>query len=147
MYHYTSCGLYNIHLKNGFDIQEGPEGKGVAIHDIDALHLVIAKGIVNKPALLSGKEFRFLRIEMDLSQRAVGDLMAKSDQMVANWEKGNNDIPVLADKAIRDLYMESVGESHVTNLLSKLKDLDRQIHEIKFQLSETANGWQLEQCA
>ncbi len=147
MYHYTSCGLDNIYLKNGFDIQEGLEGKGVSIHDIDSLHLVIAKGIIDKSGPLSGREFRFLRIEMDFSQKVVGDLMDKSDQAVANWEKGKGDIHVLADKAIRDLYMESIGESHVTNILSKLRDIDRQIHEMEFQLSETEKGWQLEQCA
>ncbi len=147
MYHYTSCGLDNIYLKNGYATSDGAEGKGVAIHDMDALHRVIAKGIVDQSAPISGKEFRFLRIELDLSQKAVGDLMDKTDQMIANWEKGNNSIPVLADKAIRDIYMDSIGESHIADFLTKLKDLDRQIHKIKFQFSETEDGWQLDQCA
>ena len=147
MYRYISCGLDNIFLKNGSTTPEGPEGKGIAIHDIDSLHQVIAKGIVDQQAPISGKEFRFLRIEIDLSQKAVGDLMDKSDQMIANWEKGKNAIPVLADKAIRDLYMESIGESHIADILTKLKNLDRQIHEIEFQLLETEDGWTLDQCA
>lgn len=147
MYHYTSCGLDNIYLKNGYELPETAEGTGVAIHDMDALHRVIAKGIVDQPAPISGKEFRFLRIELDLSQRAIGELMDKSDQMIAKWEKGENSIPVLADKAIRDLYMDSIGESHIADLLTKLRDLDSQLHEIKFQFSETENGWTLDQCA
>lgn len=147
MYQYNSCGLDNIYLKNGYQLSETEEGKGVSIHDMDTLHRVIAKGIVDQPAPISGKEFRFLRIELDLSQKAIGDLMDKTDQMIAKWEKGDNSIPVLADKAIRDLYMDSIGESHIANLLTTLKDLDNQLHEIKFQLSETEEGWQLDQCA
>ena len=147
MYQYTSCGLDNIYLKNGFELSENLEGKGVAIHDMDSLHCVIAKGIIEQSAPISGKEFRFLRIELDLSQKAIGDLMDKTDQMIAKWEKGENSIPVLADKAIRDLYMDSIGELHIADLLTKLRDLDSQIHEIKFQLSETTEGWRLDQCA
>ena len=67
--------------------------------------------------------------------------------MIAKWEKGENNIPVLADKAIRDLYMESIGESHIADILTKLKDLDNQIHELEFQFSETEDGWKLDQCA
>lgn len=147
MYHYTSCGLDNIYLKNGYEISNGLEGKGVSIHDLDTLHNAIAKGIIGKPAPISGKEFRFLRIEMDLSQKAVGDLMDKTDQMIAKWEKGTHEVPVLADKAIRDLYMDSIGESPISDLLKKLKDLDREIHELNFQLSETEEGWKLDRCA
>lgn len=145
MYKYTSCGLDNIQLKNGFDLYESEEGTGVAIHDIDGLHRLIAKDIVAQQAPLSGKQFRFLRIEMDFSQKAVGGLMGKSDQTIALWEKGDDSIPVLADKAMRDLYMESIGESPIAGLLEELKDLDRQYHEL--QLEKTEHGWEIDICA
>jgi DNA-binding transcriptional regulator YiaG len=147
MIQYTASGLDNIWLKNGYKIHDTGHGSGISIHDLDNLHKVIAKGIVEKAAPLTGKEFRFLRIELDLSQKAIGDLMDKTDQMIANWEKGNNDIPVLADAAMRNLYMESIGCSPISGLLNKLKDLDRQIHELKLELEETQDGWQLQACA
>ena len=147
MYHYTSCGLDNIFLKNGYEESSGEEEKGIAIHDRDSLHQVIAKVIVDIPAPISGKEFRFLRIELDLSQKVLGELMDKSDQIIAKWEKGESPIPVLADKAIRDTYMESIGESHIAELLTKLKELDRERYEIEFQPLETEDGWKLNQCA
>ena len=147
MYHYTTSGLDYIYLENGFIISETSAGDGVAIHEIDSLHQAIAKGIVDKVAPISGKEFRFLRIEMDFSQRAIGDLMDKTDQMVANWEKGHNNIPVLADKAIRDLYMESIDETPISDLLKRLKDLDSEIHEIELCLSEAEGDWVIDRCA
>jgi len=146
MIKYTGCGLENIYLKNGYIKHSTEEGDGISVYDMDALHRVIAKGIVEKPAPLSGKEFRFLRIEMDLSQKAMGDLMDKSDQMIAKWEKGENDIPVLADAAIRNLYMEDIGESPLVGLLKKLKDLDRQYHEAIFELEERESIWLCANC-
>jgi len=147
MYQYTACGLDNIWLKNGYEISESPDGRGVSIHDLDSLHKLIAEGVVNKPAPLNGKEFRFLRMEMDLSQKAVGDLMDKTDQMIARWEKGSNAVPVLADVAIRNLYMESIGKTPIAGLLKELSHLDRQIHELKIELEETQQGWKYEACA
>lgn len=148
MIHYTASGLDNIWLKNGYKIHETGDGRGISIHDLDNLHRVIAQQIiVGKAAPLTGKEFRFLRIELDLSQKAIGDLMGKTDQMIANWEKGNHEIPVLADAAMRNLYMESIGCSPISGLLNKLKDVDRQMHESKLELEETQNGWQLQACA
>jgi putative transcriptional regulator len=149
MFHYKSCGLDNIWLKNGFDKRQTNEGSGYSIHDIDNLHRVIAKGIIEKPAPISGKEFRFLRIEMEFSQKAIGDLMDKTDQMIAKWEKGENNVPVLADAAIRNIYRDSIGmsESSIAKLLKELKDLDRQLHEIKIEMEETSDGWSYSACA
>ncbi|WP_252176962.1 helix-turn-helix domain-containing protein [Endozoicomonas sp. 4G] len=110
MYHYSACGLDNIYLANGFRKTNSPSGEGVSIHNIDGLHEAIARGLISKEAPLRAKEFRFLRIELDLSQKALGKLLDKSDQVIAKWEKGANEIPVQADRALRDLYMESVGE-------------------------------------
>ncbi|MCW7556502.1 hypothetical protein NX722_28470 [Endozoicomonas gorgoniicola] len=144
MYHYTACGLDNIYLKNGYQKNSSPSGEGISIHDMDGLHMAIAKGLVNMEAPLQAKEFRFLRIELDLSQKALGNLLDKSDQIIAMWEKGTQAIPVLADKAIRDLYMESIGEGAVAGILNKLAELDRQYHELVLNLVETGEGWDVE---
>lgn len=144
MYHYTACGLDNIYLKNGYVKTDSPSGTGISIHDMDGLHRVIAKGLAEMVAPLQPKEFRFIRLELDLSQKGLGKLLGKTDQSVAKWEKGEQPIPVLADKAIRDLYMESIGEGAIAGLLEKLADLDRQIHELTLRLEETDNGWDLE---
>ena len=144
MYHYKACGLNNIFLKNGYTKTSSPSGEGVSIHDLDGLHKVIAKGIAEKELPITPNEFKFLRIELDLSQKAIGKLMGKTDQIIAKWEKGTQDIPVLADKAVRDLYMDSINEGQVGGILEKLANLDRQLHELKLNLEETSNGWDVE---
>ena len=147
MYHYKACGLDNVYLKNGYEEKNTPSGKSIAIHDIDGLHKAIDKGIANKEAALTPQEFRFLRGELDLSQKALGMLLDRTDQMVAKWEKGETKILVLADKAIRDLYMESIGEGPISNLLQRLAQLDRKNRELTLQLEETATGWLSESSA
>jgi hypothetical protein len=68
--------------------------------------------------------------------------MDKSDQSIAKWEKGEQAIPRLADKAIRDLYMESIGEGVVAGLLTQMAQLDREVHELNLQLEEVEGRWQ-----
>jgi len=134
MYQFAECGLDNIYLKNGFKKTITPEGEAISIHDLQGLLKTIGKCILGKAEPLSGKEFRFLRIEMDLSQKAIGSLMEKTDQTIANWEKGKEPVPALADKAIRDLYSESIGSGPIAGLLQKLSDADRKLHEAKLEI-------------
>lgn len=142
MYHYTECGLDNIWLKNGYEELPTETGSAYSVHNIDGLHETIALGLIRKQAPLTGKEFRFLRIELDLSQKALGDLLGKTDQQIANWEKGKNDIPVMADALIRQYCSEKMHkDSKLSELLDALKDLDRRLHELRFALEETAVGW------
>ncbi len=147
MYHFTECGLDNVHLINGYEEKITPSGKAVSFKDLQNLLEVITQCVVNKAEPLNGREFRYLRIELDLSQKAIGNLMDKSEQTIANWEKGNESIPVLADKAIRDLYKESVGQTPTAGLLQKLSEVDRRYHEIniQIQLLEQEHRWYAEQ--
>lgn len=147
MFHYKACGLDNIYLKNGFIEKKTPSGNAVSIKDIDGLHKAIACDLVAHEYPLLGREFRFLRIELNLSQKALGQLFEKTDQTIALWEKGERPIPALADKAIRDLYMESIGESPIAKLLEKLSQMDRRVCELNLQLEETDTGWQASEVA
>jgi len=147
MYKYTACGLDNIWLKNGYEKHSTGHGEGVAIHNLDGLHQAIAIEIIKSTLPLTGKEFRFLRIELDLSQKVIADLMDKTAQAVATWEKGTVSLPRLADKAIRDMYMESIGEGSIAGLLADLAKLDREVRELKIELEEISGSWAASQAA
>ncbi|MGZ8219573.1 helix-turn-helix domain-containing protein, partial [Methylomagnum sp.] len=88
-YHYQECGLDNVWLENGYEFHETPYGKGVSFLNAGALDATIAKALTEKPAPLTGKELRFLRIMLNLSQKTVGELMGKEAQTVALWEKAD----------------------------------------------------------
>lgn len=123
--HYTMCGLDNVYLVNGFRLRSTPYGKGFSIENIDGLHAAIGRRLIQERKTLTGKEVRFLRHEMDLSQNRLATLLGVDEQTVARWEKGQANISGPADKMIRLLYSEWVGaKTNVAHLLDHLADLD-----------------------
>ncbi|MCJ8269192.1 MAG: helix-turn-helix domain-containing protein [Psychrosphaera sp.] len=147
MYHYTECGLQNIHLVNGFNkaVIEGEEY--VSVDYVYNLHRVIAKCIINNPTMLATDAFKFLRIELDLSQKSLGGLLGVDTQTIARWEKGQTAIPRTADVALRAYYIESIDEqSNVGFLLKMLADTNTQEIIKKIILNQENEQW-LQQAA
>lgn len=71
MYHYTESGLSNVYLKNGFTVEEVDGETYSSIDDIDGLHQAIAEIVVDSKKPLTNEEFKFLRIELNVSQKSV----------------------------------------------------------------------------
>ena len=144
MYHYKDCGLPNVYLKNGFSIEQHEEyGETVAIGNLEGLHKAIGLDIINNSVpVMSGAEFRFLRIELDLSQKALGDLLGTSDQTIANYEKETP--KAMGDKLLRVLYEESVCDNtEIMGVLKRLNELDREIMEFDklIEFEEIGDDW------
>ena len=77
MYHYTESGLLNVWLKNGYQEIDTPYGAAVHIENVEALHTAIAEMLIEQP-FLSGREFKFLRTLMDMTQmRKMGKLLSQ----------------------------------------------------------------------
>jgi len=91
-YHYTESGLDSVYLVNGYEIVETPEGRSVVIQNIDGLHQA-GRIFATEKKRLNGKEVRFLRTEMLLSQSSLARLLQLDEQTVARWEKGRTNIP------------------------------------------------------
>lgn len=142
-YHYITSGLNDVYLLNGYDVIEYGGEEAVSIHNIDGLHQVIALVLVHQEARLTGREFRFLRIELDLSQKAFGLWFGLTDQAVALWEKKDR-VPQWADAIIRMVFVESLGEdSEVREVLEMLSKVDRAIHRGDICVEESDDGWTL----
>ena len=142
-YHYTGCGLDNVWLRNGYRIAEDVYGQSVSIDNLPGLHHTIASLLVNKAAPLTGTELRFLRIELDLSQRRLGELLGRDAQTVALWEKGQSRFPEVVDYLIRHIYNQAIVERSVyLEEVERLRALDQQDYERPFILQESGTGWQ-----
>lgn len=129
-YHYTECGLDSVYLLNGFAYHETPYGVGVSVANVDGLHRAIAFDLIRGKRLLAGREVRFLRKELDLSQEGLGLFLGCSGQSVARWEKGQCEMPGAADRLLRLLYLERAqGNAQIEQMLESLKDLDTLWHE------------------
>jgi DNA-binding transcriptional regulator YiaG len=127
MYQYPNCG-FEIRLLSGYRESDGKYGPQVAIEKLAGLHQAIAQTIVSSQSRLTKEEFRFLRKELEKSQKEMGDLLDVSEQNVSLWERGQSAIPVLADFAIRLIASESLGirgmEMQVGNMLALLTESD-----------------------
>jgi putative transcriptional regulator len=106
-YRYQASGLDNIFLLNGVSETKTPYGPMVHIANIHGLHHAIGLHIAEKQGPITGKEFRFLRKQLGLSQAALAELMHVSDQTIANYEKGKTSLGS-ADPLIRTLYLVHV---------------------------------------
>jgi DNA-binding transcriptional regulator YiaG len=141
MYQYRESGLDTVWLVNGYTIIDDEEfGECVSITDTRGSHKAIAHDLIfNKPTL-TGAEFRFLRKELELSQKALADLLGKDEQAVARWEKAHK-APAQADRMLRVLVLDYYNE-HVKliELINRIRDIDEQNHaEQHFRDDKT--GW------
>ena len=112
MYHYTESGLQNVWLKNGYTVHKTPYGKGMAITDVAGLHKAIGLVLARLPKL-TGAQFRFLRKEMGMSQKAIATLLGTSEQNISLWERRGH-IPRPSDRLVKVLYNEHVRGDNLT---------------------------------
>jgi DNA-binding transcriptional regulator YiaG len=139
MYHYTECGLQNVHLENGYRIHKTPHGTGVAIQDVAGLHALIGRSIARRPRL-SGAELRFLRKEMELSQGALANLLGTSEQNVSLWERRGK-IPKWSARLVKLLYMERLdGNVQILKMIEQLNEQDSGGEE-ELRFKERAGRW------
>lgn len=148
-FHYTACGLDDIYLVNGYERHDTAYGEGVSIHNIENLHRVIAEHIIERRKTLSNKEFRFLRKEMNLTQKELGELVGKDEQTIARYEKGQSPISSPVDKLVRVLYLLRMATPEeletIRTILQAHFDDDGEMKPIAFEV--TNESWHERQLA
>jgi putative transcriptional regulator len=127
-FHYKGCGLDDVYLISGYDKDETPYGEGVRIRNIEKLHEAIGKFLISGRKVLSGKELRFLRMQMKLTQSNLARILGCDTQQVARYEKEENRVSGPADRLIRLLYTDRIGSKRIPieKLLKELDEMDDQ---------------------
>ena len=106
MYRYTESGLDNVFIEGMEPCTDDHGEKVFHIPNPNDLHKVIAVGIVEHPKGISGKELRFLRTEMGMTQGELAKLVHRDEQTVARWEKGKTVIDGAAEAIVRTLAVQ-----------------------------------------
>lgn len=131
-HHYTACGLDNIYLTNGFVVRDTRHGRGCAIEGIDQLHVAIARHLTVKATPLTGKELRYLRRALDLTQEAFADLVGSDVQNIGRYERGAKSVPGPIDRLARITYRALVAETP--------DDLEGIVQILKAKPAEPSSG-------
>ena len=141
-FHYVASGLSNVWLENGFHVDETPDGRAVRIEDVDGLHKVIARAIVTAKKPFAPSELRFLRRLLALSQANVARLIGSSDQTIARWEKGETAIDPAAERLVRFVVLEYLGDDVIVKEeLLALAEQDEALHG-EHRLERRGRTWQ-----
>lgn len=142
MFHYTSCGLPNIWLRNGYVHKDTPYGKSVAIANVEGLHQAIGLYLVNDKPRLTATEVRFLRKELDMSQSHLAQALGIAEVSIRGWEKGRTPITGPAERMLRALYREHIcGDGKIRDLVDRISQLNRDVHRKRLELEQRNGGW------
>lgn len=118
-YHYTDSGLDNVIIEGvAFMIDDGGD-ECVQIQNINGLHRTIACGIVSRRSSMTGRELRFLRTEMGMTQAELGTMLHRESLQVSRWERGESPLDANAEAlvrlyAIQQLKLDGVDIKEIT---------------------------------
>ncbi len=142
-YCYKGSGLDNVYLMSGFEIVKDEDGEGVIIHDMDGLHSAIAKYLVEERKVLSGKEIRYLRTYLDLSQSDLGKLLGCDSQSVARYEKEQFNMPSPTERLLRMIVLGHMcGKIDVGAVVQRIETMESRSNA-KFRFESTRKGWKM----
>lgn len=136
-YHYTECGLDNVYIEGLNPCTDDEGDEIIAIPAVAQLHTAIAHGLVEKPFKLTGKELRFLRSEMGLTQVALGEILHVTGLTISRWEREECELDSNAETVVRILANELLK----LNLDAGVKNLSAHaIHEAGPEETIRING-------
>lgn len=108
-YMYAECGLDNVIIE-GLEPVRDDEGDLVyTIPNVAGLHRAIARAIVMHEKGMSGKELRFLRSEMGMTQAELAKAVHREPLTVGRWERGEIEIDSNAEALTRLLAVQRLG--------------------------------------
>lgn len=108
-YRYTDCGLDNVIIDGVSFVADDAGEEVLSIPNINGLHHVIALGIVTREVMMSGREMRFLRTEMGVTQAELAAMIHREPLTISRWERGETDIDANAETIVRLLANEKLG--------------------------------------
>lgn len=121
-YHYTESGLNNVMVYGVKPCVDDEGDSVVTIKNVRGLHRAIAQEIVTHEAGISGKELRFLRTEMGMTQAELAKIVHYEAQSVARWEKGEFPIAATAEALIRLLAIQRLKLDGTSVPIEKLSE-------------------------
>ncbi len=142
-YHFTICGLDNVWLRNGYLLEEEDGESSVTFFGLDNLHKAIGFAIVKNPPSLRGKQIRFIRHQMEMTQNTLAGILGCDVQSVARYEKEQSYIPVSTDKLIRMLFVEKNENEKISlSTIMHMNIISGLTENKPYVFVKTSSGWE-----
>ncbi|MBK6999127.1 MAG: hypothetical protein IPH35_03850 [Rhodoferax sp.] len=141
MISYPHFAMPNLHLENGYLVEESSYGEIVSYVDEDALEACVRKILVRIPRGLNGRQLRFLRRGLEISQEVFGTLIDRDTQTVARLEKSDAAVPKLVDLAIRTRFFGRYEPSVSIGEILSIHDGATRFPTDKIVLSHVGGKW------
>lgn len=108
-YRYKESGLDNVIIEGAHVLVDDSGEACVTIPNVNGLHKAIACGIVQRRSTMIGRELRFLRTEMGMTQAELAAYVHREPLAISRWERSENEIDANAETLIRLLATEKLG--------------------------------------
>lgn len=105
LYRYKESGLDNVYLENTTVYKCNCGISFPSIFRLPRLNELIAEALLTKPALLDGKEIRFIRKNMHLSSKDFAQRLGIGKTTLSKWENNTQQHRKGYDRFIRSLYL------------------------------------------
>lgn len=119
-YQYRECGLDNVRIEGVVPCRDDDGDEVVTIPNVAGLHKAIATAIVHHKAGMGGRELRFLRTEMGMTQAELAKVVHHDTQSIGRWERGECPIEPNAEAVIRLLAAERLKLKVKTDSVEEL---------------------------
>ena len=100
-YRYTESGLDNVFIEGVQFVQDDAGERCTTIPNVNGLHRAIAYGIVRRQGSMTGRELRFLRTEIGMTQAELAEMLHREPLTISRWERGENPVDSNAETIIR----------------------------------------------
>lgn len=134
-------GLPNVYLTSGFKIEGKGASQTVAYFDLEGLYFAIAGAIARRCAPLTASEFRFLRKRLGMNQHEAGDLVGKTSQAVAKWEKAKGPVPVADGMLLRLAWLHRFAPRHLARTVAQIVDERHDQASLVYTFAFDGNEW------
>jgi putative zinc finger/helix-turn-helix YgiT family protein len=140
---YDECGLKHITLV-GVQVTRCPHcgDYEIAIPNLEGLHLLLAKVLIEKPTRFTGGEVRFLRKGLGWSGADFAKHMGVAGETVSRWENDVAPIGPQADRLLRFLVAQRRLTAHYP--MERLAKIDpKKASETRLTLITHGEQWRV----
>lgn len=104
MIRYRHFAMPNLYLANGYSETHFEDGIEREYLNEDGLEHCVRRVLLRYPHRFNGHQLRFMRRGLGLTQASFGELIDRTEQAIARWEKSSSIVPRFVDLAVRSRF-------------------------------------------